>query len=39
MKGFIGFVVSIFLDDGYEGEPETFSAYARTLPELEIRAM
>ena len=41
MKGFLGFVVSIFLTDGFEGEgePEDFAVYARTLPELEIRAM
>lgn len=38
-KGFIGFVVSIFLNEGFDGEPETFSEYARTLPDLELRPL
>ncbi len=39
MRGFLGFVVSLFFSDGFEGEPEDFVEYARTLPELEVRAM
>jgi hypothetical protein len=39
MEGFIGFVVSLFVSDEFEGEPHDFAPYARTLPELEIRAL
>ncbi|MCP5017170.1 hypothetical protein [Ketobacter alkanivorans] len=39
MTGFIGFVVSLFVSDGYEGDPNEFAPYARTLPDLEVRAM
>lgn len=41
MKGFFGFVVSIFLMDGFEGEGELedFVVYVCILFELEIRVM
>lgn len=39
MSGFLGFTVSLFMSDGFAGEPEQFAPYARTLPEIEIRAM
>lgn len=39
MEGFLGFVVSIFLSDGFSGEPEDFAPYARTLPDIEVRAL
>ena len=39
MSGFIGFVVSLFLSDGFEGDPDNFAPYTRTLPELEVRAL
>ena len=39
MEGFIGFVVSLFLSDGFDGEPEDFASYARTLPDIEVRAL
>ena len=39
MSGFLGFVVTVFLSDGFAGEPEEFAPYARTLPEIEVRAL
>lgn len=39
MSGFIGFVVSLYISDGFEGDPNEFAPYARTLPDLEVRAM
>ncbi len=38
-KGFIGFAVSLFFNDRFRGDPEHFTAYARTLPEIEIRSL
>ena len=37
MKGFLGFVVSIYIDEGYAGEPEVFTRQMRTIPELQVR--
>lgn len=39
MTGFIGFVVSMFISDAFEGDPNEFAPYARTLPDLEVRAL
>ncbi|RLU03605.1 MAG: hypothetical protein D9N11_03295 [Ketobacter sp.] len=39
MTGFIGFVVSLFISDGFEGDPQEFAPYTRTLPDLEVRAL
>lgn len=36
-KGFIGFVVSIFASDGFDGEPEQFISQIRGLPEIQVR--
>lgn len=38
-KGFIGVVVSLFMSDGYDGDPQNFARYARTLPDIEIRPL
>ena len=35
-SGFFGFVVSIFLDQGFEGNPEVFTEDLRTPPEIRI---
>ncbi len=39
MNGFIGFVVSMFISGGFEGDPQQFAPYARTLPDMEVRAL
>lgn len=39
MHGFIGLVVSLFISEGFEGDPKQFAPYARTLPDLEVRAI
>lgn len=38
MGGFFGFVVSIYLSEGYEGEPEKFSEAARSMPVVRVLA-
>ncbi|RLU00327.1 hypothetical protein [Ketobacter sp.] len=38
-SGFMGLVVSMFISDGFEGDPSQFAPYLRTLPDLEVRAM
>ena len=35
-SGFFGFVVSIFIDQGFEGNPEVFTQDLRTPPEMKI---
>lgn len=37
-QGFMGLVVSIFLDDRMEGDPVVFTRQLRTLPEIEVRS-
>jgi hypothetical protein len=37
MDGFVGFVVSINISDGFDGEPEVFTRQMRTIPELQVR--
>lgn len=39
MKGFLGFVVSIYVSDGLEGDPEVFTQQLRTIPELQVRPL
>lgn len=39
MKGFLGFVVSIYVSDGLEGDPEVFTRQLRTIPELQVRPL
>ena len=39
MKGFLGFVVSIYVSDGLEGDPEAFTQQLRTIPELQVRPL
>lgn len=39
MDGFVGFVASIFISDGMEGEPEVFTTQMRAIPELQVRPM
>ncbi|MEE2732352.1 MAG: hypothetical protein VYA55_16145 [Pseudomonadota bacterium] len=39
MNGFMGLVISMFISDGFEGDPKEFAPYIRTLPDLEVRAM
>ena len=36
-QGFMGLVVSIYFDEGMEGEPEVFTRQLRTSPELQVR--
>lgn len=35
--GFMGLVVSIYLDEGMSGEPEVFTQELRTQPEIQVR--
>ena len=37
MDGFVGFVVSMNISDGFDGEPEVFTAQMRSIPELQVR--
>ena len=37
MSGLIGLVVSMYISEGFSGDPEKFSPYLRTLPDVEIR--
>ena len=37
MKGFLGFVVSLYISDGFEGDPKVFTKELRTEPEIEVR--
>ena len=39
MRGFLGFVVSIYISDEFDGEPEVFTRQMRTVPEMQIRPM
>lgn len=36
MSGFFGFVVSLYLSEGYEGKPEKFSEAVRSMPTLRV---
>ena len=38
-SGLLGFVVSLYVDDGFPGKPARFSRELRTLPEIEVRSM
>jgi len=39
MKGFLGFVVTVFISDGFEGDPKVFTTQLRTLPEIQVRPL
>lgn len=39
LDGFVGFVVSINIDDGFAGEPEVFTQQMRTLPAIQVRPL
>lgn len=39
MSGFFGFVVSIFLSEGYEGKPEAFTDDVRSMPSVRVLSM
>ncbi len=36
MSGFFGFVVSIFLSEGYQGTPEAFTEAVRSMPSVRV---
>ena len=36
--GVMGFVVSLYFEDGFDGDPRTFSSTIRTLPDIEVRS-
>lgn len=36
MSGFFGFVVSIFLSEGYQGSPEAFTQAVRSMPSVRV---
>lgn len=36
-RGFIGFVVSVYASDGFDGEPEDFTRQMRSVPEIQVR--
>ncbi|MCG8537904.1 MAG: hypothetical protein MI808_22670, partial [Pseudomonadales bacterium] len=38
MDGFVGIVVSLYMSDGFTGNPSEFAPYTRTLPEIEVRS-
>lgn len=38
-SGFVGIVVSLYMNDGFEGDPREFAPNVRTLPDIEVRAM
>lgn len=39
MSGFFGFVVSIFLSEGYEGKPEVFTDDVRSMPSVRVLSL
>lgn len=39
MSGFFGFVVSIFLSEGYEGKPDAFTDDVRSMPSVRVLSM
>lgn len=39
MDGFVGIVVSLYMSDGFTGNPSEFAPYTRTLPEIEVRSL
>lgn len=39
MSGFFGLVVSMFISDGFKGDPQQFASDIRTLPDLEVRPL
>lgn len=39
LTGFVGFVVSIHMDTGFQGEPEDFTVEMRTLPHIQVRTL
>ncbi|HVK99365.1 MAG TPA: hypothetical protein VM553_06100 [Dongiaceae bacterium] len=38
-QGFMGVVVSIYLDDSMSGDPDIFTKQLRTLPEIQVRSV
>ncbi len=38
-KGFVGFVVSIYASDGFEGDPQQFTRQLRSVPEIQVRPL
>lgn len=39
LEGFVGFVVSVFVSDGFDGEPEVFTQQMRSVPEIQVRPL
>ena len=38
LSGVMGFVVSLYFDEGFEGDPRSFSSTIRTIPDMQVRA-
>lgn len=38
MEGFVGVVVSLYMDESFKGQPSLFAAQVRSLPDIEVRA-
>ncbi|CBL47366.1 hypothetical protein HDN1F_37830 [gamma proteobacterium HdN1] len=38
-SGFFGFIVSVYLSEGYEGDPEKFTEAARSIPAIRVLDM